>query len=85
MSRQHEPELPAKVPQSGDALTPDLPPRGVRAPELWATATEEPGTTGEAEPAGGDRTAEAEHPAGPADPGTRQPAPKDPEPAEPTD
>ncbi|WP_030762771.1 MULTISPECIES: hypothetical protein [unclassified Streptomyces] len=70
MSRTPEPELPAKVPESGDALTPDLPPLGGLAPDLWDAEKRE-GT--EDAP----RT-EADHPAEPHDH-------KDPKPQEPTD
>ncbi|MFF4319501.1 hypothetical protein [Streptomyces sp. NPDC001568] len=34
-SRAPEPELPARVPENDKPLTPDLPPLGVSAPDLW--------------------------------------------------
>ncbi|MER7824001.1 hypothetical protein ABTX85_15700 [Streptomyces sp. NPDC096097] len=70
MSRTPEPELPAKVPESEDALTPDLPPLGGAAPDLWDAEKRE-GT--EEEPGG-----ETDHPAEPNDR-------NDPKPQEPTD
>ncbi|WP_405419811.1 hypothetical protein [Streptomyces erythrochromogenes] len=41
-STQPEPELPDRVPEKRDALTPDLPPAGPAAPDLPGTETRRP-------------------------------------------
>ena len=69
MSRAPEPELPARVPENDKPLTPDLPPRGVSAPDLW-----------DAEAEGGDGPREE-----PQNEATGAADPKDPKPQEPTD
>ncbi|MFG2975454.1 hypothetical protein ACGFYY_21050 [Streptomyces sp. NPDC048331] len=65
MSRMPEPELPAKVPENQDALTPDLPPLGGPAPDLWDA--EKPDGS-EDEP-----RSEDDHPAEPKDPKPQEP------------
>ncbi|MFB6820666.1 hypothetical protein ACFCXA_03625 [Streptomyces virginiae] len=72
VSTTPEPELPAKVPESRSAVTPDLPPLGGAAPDLWEAE--------ERDGAGDTPRSEADHPAEPEEPG-----PKDPKPQEPTD
>ncbi|MFE7181917.1 hypothetical protein [Streptomyces erythrochromogenes] len=41
-STQPEPELPDRVPEKRDALTPDLPPAGPAAPDLPGTEARRP-------------------------------------------
>ncbi|MFF8258969.1 hypothetical protein [Streptomyces virginiae] len=61
-----EPELPAKVPENGDAVTPDLPPSDPPAPDLWtANGPEEAEQAEQAKDAprtDADHAAEAESP-----------------------
>ncbi|MFJ4776245.1 hypothetical protein [Streptomyces sp. NPDC088762] len=59
-----EPELPARVPEERDAVTPDLPPVGPDAPDLRDTAEKdgsEPAEPAE-EPAAEPGSAEAQEP-----------------------
>ncbi|MEU8843875.1 hypothetical protein AB0D97_32955 [Streptomyces roseus] len=58
-----EPELPPKVPESADALTPDLPPLDPPAPELRAAK--------ESHDEGGTPQTEKDHP-------VEEPAPQEP-------
>ncbi|MFE5626202.1 hypothetical protein ACFQ8S_29595 [Streptomyces virginiae] len=63
-----EPELPAKVPASGNAVTPDLPPLDPPAPDLWTAGEPADGEDGEDVP-----RADPDHPAGAEDPEPREP------------
>ncbi|WP_148668540.1 hypothetical protein [Streptomyces sp. WAC05950] len=55
-----EPELTTKVPENGDAVTPDLPPLNPPAPDLWTAREAEDGEdVPRADP---DHPAEAENP-----------------------
>ncbi|MEU4353644.1 hypothetical protein ACFYNW_28665 [Streptomyces virginiae] len=55
-----EPELPAKVPENGDAVTPDLPPSDPPAPDLWTA--DGPEEAEDAPRTDADHAAEAESP-----------------------
>ncbi|MFF3013106.1 hypothetical protein [Streptomyces sp. NPDC057939] len=84
-SRTPEPELPAKVPENEDALTPDLPPRFVEAPDLWDGEADGP-VESRGEPREGSREEANEEPREEAGEGVDRPAePKDPKPQEATD
>ncbi|WP_030760102.1 hypothetical protein [Streptomyces sp. NRRL F-2664] len=83
-SDSSEPELPAKVPENTDAVTPDLPPLDTPAPDLWASGSaEEAEAAGAADDTDGAPPPEADHAAAddPTDPAER----RDPDPQEPTD
>ncbi|MGW7060046.1 hypothetical protein ACWGHM_16215 [Streptomyces sp. NPDC054904] len=69
-----EPELPAKVPENEGALTPDLPPRVVEAPDLWEGEAGDPAESRDESRGEADRTAEP-----------KDPEPKDPKPQEAAD
>ncbi|WP_030722084.1 hypothetical protein [Streptomyces sp. NRRL F-2580] len=71
-SAPSEPELPNRVPEKRDAVTPDLPPVGPRAPDLPGAAAGRPRRE---DPAKG-RSEEGEQPA---------PGPGNAKPQEPTD
>ncbi|MFB7172437.1 hypothetical protein ACFCYM_16650 [Streptomyces sp. NPDC056254] len=77
-----EPELPAPVPENEDAVTPDLPPSGPSAPDLWTSEDGEDsaeGGDGEDVREGDTTRPEADQPA------DQTAKSEDPEPQEPTD